>query len=146
LSAARKVGVLVLGWTLVLAGVAALVLPGPGLLLLLAGMTILSQEYEWARRRVEPVKVRALQTAEESVQSATRTALSVLSALVIVGVGVVWTLNPRIPETGPFGPMLPLGGWPTGVSLILSGLVALGLVIESIRRFRLAPRTTSSPR
>ncbi len=144
MSTVRKAGILVLGWVLVLAGVAALVLPGPGLLLLLAGMTILSQEYEWARRRVEPVKVRALQTAQESVQTTPRIALSILSALVIVGIGVVWTLNPRIPEAGPFGPMLPLGGWPTGVSLILSGLVALGLVIESIRRFRPANRATSS--
>ena len=46
----------ILGWVLVLVGVAALVLPGPGLLLLLAGLVVLSQEYEWAERRVEPVK------------------------------------------------------------------------------------------
>ena len=55
----RKTGVTVLGWILVLLGLAALVLPGPGLLLLLAGLIVLSQEYDWAERRVEPLKEKA---------------------------------------------------------------------------------------
>ena len=44
------------GWTLVVAGVAALILPGPGLLLLAAGLVVLSQQYAWAARRLEPGK------------------------------------------------------------------------------------------
>jgi uncharacterized protein (TIGR02611 family) len=59
----RRVVLEIIGWILVVAGVAALVLPGPGLLMIFAGLVILSQEYEWAERRLEPVKVRALRGA-----------------------------------------------------------------------------------
>ena len=139
----RKIGILILGWLLVIVGIAALVLPGPGLLLLFLGLFLLSQEYVWARTRVEPVKKRALTTAADSVQTRSRMAVSLVSALAIVGVGVIWLLDPRIPEIGPVGPELPLGGLGTGIGLVVSGLVALALVIESIRRFR--PRNPPAP-
>lgn len=64
-----RIAKVVLGWLLVVAGVAALALPGPGLLALFAGLVLLSQQYEWARRRVEPVKRAAFRAAAESVQS-----------------------------------------------------------------------------
>lgn len=38
------------GWCLTLAGVALLFLPGPGILLLLPGLTLLSAESLWVRR------------------------------------------------------------------------------------------------
>ena len=66
---AQRLAKLILGWLLVVAGVAALTLPGPGLLMLFAGVVLLSQQYEWARRRVEPVKRAAFRAAAESVQS-----------------------------------------------------------------------------
>ena len=46
--------------TEVVLGVAAIFLPGPGLLGIFAGLALLSQQYEWAERRVEPVRLRAL--------------------------------------------------------------------------------------
>jgi len=139
----RKIGTLVLGWVLVIVGIAALVLPGPGLLLLFLGLLVLSQEYVWARTRLEPVRARALKTAADSVQTRSRITVSLVSALAIVGVGVIWLLDPLIPEIGPLGPELPLGGPGTGISLVVSGLVALALVVESIRRFR--PRSPAHP-
>ena len=45
-----KAGVTVVGPLIVLAGVAMLVLPGPGLLAIAAGFGLLALEYEWARR------------------------------------------------------------------------------------------------
>ncbi len=65
----RRIVLEVVGWVLVVAGIAALVLPGPGLLMLFAGLVILSQEYDWAERRVEPIKVRALRGAAEGVET-----------------------------------------------------------------------------
>ena len=44
----RHITMLVLGWLLVVAGVLALVLPGPGLLMVFSGLAILSQHYAWA--------------------------------------------------------------------------------------------------
>ncbi len=133
----RKILVTVGGWILVLVGLAALALPGPGLLLLLAGMVVLSQEYEWAERRVDPVKEKAFDVAEAGVSTYPRILMSALGACVVVAVGVVWWMNDlTIPEMGPLGPNLPLGGWETGSGIVASGLVALGLLVYSIKRFR----------
>ncbi|MGA7096494.1 MAG: PGPGW domain-containing protein [Acidimicrobiia bacterium] len=40
----------VAGFSLVVTGAAMLVLPGPGVLTIVAGVGLLGQEYEWARR------------------------------------------------------------------------------------------------
>ena len=45
-----KVGVTVLGPLVVVAGVAMLVLPGPGLVVMALGAALLALEYDWARR------------------------------------------------------------------------------------------------
>jgi putative transmembrane protein PGPGW len=134
--ALRKTWVTVIGWLLVLVGAAALVLPGPGLLLLLAGLIVLSQEYEWAERRVEPVKAKAFDVAKTGVSTYPRILLSGLSASAVVAAGIFWWKSPTIPEVGPIGPGLPFGGWPTGSSILLSGIIAWGLLIYSIKRFR----------
>ena len=83
-SAAKRVVLEVVGWALVIAGIAALVLPGPGLLLLAAGLFVLSQQYEWAERRVDPILDRALISAAIGVASKWKVALSVLFALGLV--------------------------------------------------------------
>ncbi len=62
--------------------------------------------------------------------------LSALSACLVITTGVFWWVNPRIPEVGPIGPELPLGGWATGSGIVFSGLVALGLLIYSVVKFR----------
>lgn len=132
----RKTWVTVLGWVVLLAGVAALVLPGPGLLLMVAGLAILSQEYEWAERRIEPAKVKAFEVAAAGVKTRPRIVGSMISALVLMAIGVFWMVDPQIPELWIVGPELPFGGIGTGLSVIVSSLVAVGLVVYSVRRFR----------
>jgi hypothetical protein len=131
----RKTLLTVLGWVLVVLGLAALVLPGPGLLLLLAGLVVLSQEYEWAERRVEPVKRKAFEVAKVGVSTWPRILLSAVGALCVIAAGVFWWMSPEIPEIGPIGPELPFGGWATGSGIVLSGFVAMGLLIYSIVRW-----------
>jgi uncharacterized protein (TIGR02611 family) len=46
----RRVIIFVVGMTVLLIGVALLVLPGPGLLVLAGGLAILAVEFKWARR------------------------------------------------------------------------------------------------
>src|SRR3972149_1467166 len=46
----KRIAVSVLGLVLVLAGLVMLVLPGPGVLLLIAGLAVLATEYVWAQR------------------------------------------------------------------------------------------------
>jgi chromate transport protein ChrA len=132
----RKTGVTILGWLLVLLGLAALILPGPGLLLLLLGLIVLSQEYEWAERRVEPVKEKAFDVARQGVSTFPRILMSALGACAVVAAGIFWGIDPPIPTAGPLGPDLPFGGWATGSSIIVSGLIAMVLLVYSIKRFR----------
>jgi uncharacterized protein (TIGR02611 family) len=134
---AKKAGAQLLGWTLVILGLAAMILPGPGLLLLFAGLAILSQQFTWAERRVEPVKRQAFKTAEEGVATPTRIVVSVLGGLLLIALGVLWGIRPDVPDWWPARDSWWLvGGWATGSSLIISGLAVLGLLVYSYRRFR----------
>ena len=94
----KVIGLTVLGWLLVLAGIAALVLPGPGLVLLFVGLLVLSQQYEWAERRVEPVRLRALQSAADGVQTWPRIIASLLGVALLVGLGIYWISAPPAPD------------------------------------------------
>jgi hypothetical protein len=134
---AKRVALEALGWLLVVGGVAALVLPGPGLVAIFAGLALLSQQYEWAERRVEPVKEKAIRTAADGVATWPRIVLSCLAVLGLIATGTVWGLGPDAPGWWPLAERwwLP-GGWGTGASLIVSGIFALALIIYSYRNFR----------
>ncbi|MBZ6136003.1 MULTISPECIES: PGPGW domain-containing protein [Streptomyces] len=123
----------VLGALVLVVGVALLVLPGPGLLLVLAGVVLLARAVPALDRFVAPVRVRAMRAAEESVSSGWRIAGSVLVGVFLVVAGVVWGLVPG----------LPYSGWATGASLIVSGLVLFTLLVWSRRRVQAARRDES---
>jgi Putative transmembrane protein (PGPGW) len=145
--AAKRVLLEVVGWALVVAGIAALVLPGPGLLLLAAGLFVLSQQYEWAERRVDPILDRALIGAATGVESLWKVALSVLFAIGLVACGVLWIQSPPAPDWWPLAESwwLP-GGAATGITQIASGIVALGLIVWSYRRYHGNPEAVSELR
>lgn len=135
--AAKRLALEILGWTLVLLGIAALFLPGPGLLMLFAGMVVLSQQYEWFEKRVDPVKRLALEGASRGVQTWPRIALSLLGVAGLVGAGVLWGEHPPAPSWWPLdAEWWFIGGWGTGTTLIFSAGVALALLVYSFRRFR----------
>ena len=54
-----RVGTIVVGFIVLLGGLAMMVLPGPGIVGILAGLGILSRELAWAERMIEYVKKRA---------------------------------------------------------------------------------------
>ena len=88
MKAAKRVMTEVVGWFLVVAGLVALILPGPGLLMLAGGLAVLSQQYAWAERRVDPIKERALLGAAASVHSWPRTIASSFFAMLLVAAGM----------------------------------------------------------
>ena len=137
---------LVVGWGLLVLGVAALVLPGPGLLLLAAGLAVLSQQYDWARKRLDPVKEKAFALAAASVRSGPSIVLTALIAVLVAAVGVCWGLKPAPPSWWPLSQRwwLP-GGWGTGSSLIGSAVIALGLLVYSYHRFRRSGQPEEDP-
>lgn len=60
---ARRYATLAAGWTLLAAGGALLVLPGPGIPLVLGGLALLGREAPWARRAQERLRARLLRLA-----------------------------------------------------------------------------------
>lgn len=136
-AAARRIAIEVVGWTLVVAGIAALVLPGPGLLALFAGLAVLSQQYEWAERRLQPVKTAAYKSAADSVQTWPRILMSLSGVATLAAFGVLWIVDPDAPAWWPVSESWWLiGGLGTGITLILSSLIALAIIVYSFRTFR----------
>lgn len=123
---AKRALVATAGAVLLVVGVLLLVLPGPGLLLVLAGLIVLASEFPALERYVDPVRDRAMKAAEDSVSSPLRIAWSVLAGLGLLAAGIVWAVVPG----------LPFGGWSTGSSLILSSAILFALLIWSYRRVR----------
>lgn len=133
----KTLTILTLGWLLVAIGLAALVLPGPGLLALFAGLTLLATRYEWAERRLEPVKKAALKGAHDSVASTHRIIGSALAAGALIGLGIFWGVGAHTPNWWPLAEKYWLiGGWGTGGTLIGSGIIALGMIAYSFIHFR----------
>lgn len=56
---ARRVGVAVLGGALIVVGIALLALPGPGMLVIVAGFAVLASEFSWAKSGLAAAKRRA---------------------------------------------------------------------------------------
>jgi uncharacterized protein (TIGR02611 family) len=52
----RRIFLVIAGFTLLLAGVAMLVTPGPGMLVILLGLGLLAAEFVWARRLMDRIK------------------------------------------------------------------------------------------
>jgi Putative transmembrane protein (PGPGW) len=122
----KRATLVVIGGVVLLIGVALLVLPGPGLLLVLAGLWMLASEFPALERYVDPVRDRAMKAARDSVSSPLRIASSVLCGLALIAAGILWGLR--------VFPWLPFPGWSTGSTLILSGILLLGLLGWSDRK------------
>lgn len=137
------------GWALLLAGIAALVLPGPGLLMIFFGVAVLAPHYRWAHRILDGVERRAKQAARESVETWPRIIIGVLGGVWLAVCGVVWWFGlVNIPVISAFGvtigPDLPFEGWVTGAVLLASAVVAWVLIADSMRRYRFGAAGTSS--
>ncbi|KQP81361.1 MULTISPECIES: PGPGW domain-containing protein [unclassified Aeromicrobium] len=136
----ERVATETLGWVLVVVGIILWPLPGPGLLIILAGITVLSRQHAWARRVLGPVREKAIEAARFGVATWPRITLSALGGVWLFALGVVWWMSPTIPEFSVlgvgFGPRLPAAGWATGLGLMASAVVAWGLLVYSVRRWR----------
>jgi hypothetical protein len=119
-------------------GLALLVLPGPGILALVAGVALLAPHYAWARRILDPLHDHAVEAAQNGVATRSRIAASAAGALWIVGLGALWLVGPSIPEFSiaglKVGPELP-GGQAAGIGLLASGVAGILLLVYSVKRW-----------
>ena len=63
---ARRGGVFLVGVALLVAGAAMLVLPGPGIAVILLGLVVLAREFSWARRVLAWVRRHAVQLKDQA--------------------------------------------------------------------------------
>ena len=147
LRAAKRVLLETTGWLMLLGALAAIPLPGPGLLITFAGLLMPSRQYDWAERRVEVVRLRALQAAAKNVATWTRLAASVVGAILIVPAGIAWIASPPAPLWWPLASSwwLPGGAGDRRDAVGLCGHRACpaGLQLPAVPR---RPRGTHSPR
>jgi uncharacterized protein (TIGR02611 family) len=55
----KRAGITVIGFVLVVGGIVLLPLPGPGWLIIFAGLAVLATEYVWAERALDLAKKKA---------------------------------------------------------------------------------------
>lgn len=111
--------VAVLGVVLTLAGIALLVLPGPGFVLVAAGLAVLATEFEWAKRPLVYAKGKAELGLAQVRENRLQAAFAVACGVVLLAVGVLGVAGVDIP----FVSVL------SGALLILSGLFLVGTLV-----------------
>lgn len=58
LGQAKRLAIIVIGFTLLVVGIAMIVLPGPAIMVIPVGLTILATEFIWAKKLLARVKER----------------------------------------------------------------------------------------
>jgi uncharacterized protein (TIGR02611 family) len=64
--AVRRGGIFLVGMSLLIAGAAMLVLPGPGIAVILLGLVVLSAEFKWAQRALAWMRERFTDLKEQA--------------------------------------------------------------------------------
>lgn len=143
----RRLACVVGGWSALLLGAAALVLPGPATPFLIGGMALLAQEYDWAHRGLEKLQERARRAAHRTV--ATRAGLLASAAMILgtAGAAAVWFVHPAAPAwwTLDRSWWLP-GRWTTGTGMTVSAVVMAATLVLSRRMSRTALAASSARR
>jgi hypothetical protein len=135
----QRMGSEALGWVLIPLGIILIPAPGPGTLVLVAGISLLARRYLWAQRILDPLERRAVAAAKYGVATWPRIFLSFLGGVWLMVLGIVWWISPEIPEftvlSVGFGPELPAHGWGTALGLWASAVAAWGLLAYSVVRW-----------
>ena len=124
----KRFAVTIVGGALLLVGAAMMVLPGPGILVIVAGLAVLATEYVWAQRLLKKAKSQAEKVQEAAVASPVRTAGTVLFGLVLLGVGLAMLLARDMD--------LPFWSPVTGGILAVTALILLATTYLTFRAVR----------
>jgi uncharacterized protein (TIGR02611 family) len=114
-----KLVVGVVGGVLTLAGLALLPLPGPGFLLVAAGLAVLASRFSWAKKPLDYARARVREGIDQIATKPLHAVSAVASAAVVLGLGVVELSSLDLPL---------VSAW-TAPLLIASGLVLIGVVV-----------------
>lgn len=88
LDTAWRLTVFIVGATLICVGALLLILPGPGWAMIAIGLVVLASEYVWAQRLLHPLRKKLAQAKQKASQPQYRTQVRIMSASVVVLMGV----------------------------------------------------------
>jgi hypothetical protein len=132
----KRFAMTILGGVLLTVGLALMVLPGPGLLLIVGGLAVLATEYVWARRLLGHARVHAKKAQRAAVANRFRTGGSVLFALGGVAVGVLMFAVRDVPWPV-LDPLLDRVWTPAvGAVIVVTGLILLTTTYLTLRTAR----------
>jgi drug/metabolite transporter (DMT)-like permease len=123
----KTVVVAVLGGLLTLAGIGLLVLPGPGFVLVAAGLAVLATRFSWAKKPLDYARDKAEQGIEEVGKSPWRAAGAAIAAGVLIALGVLALAGVHLPFVNTL----------SAVVLIISGLFLVGTIFYARRQERI---------
>ncbi|HEV3475474.1 MAG TPA: PGPGW domain-containing protein [Actinomycetota bacterium] len=87
---AVRVGVTIVGFVVLIAGVVMLVAPGPGVLVVIAGLALLATEYTWAEKFLHRAREKTEAGFHAATASPARIALSVALTLGAITAVILW--------------------------------------------------------
>jgi hypothetical protein len=131
----KTVVVAVLGGLLTLAGIGLLVLPGPGFVLVAAGLAVLATRFSWAKKPLDYAKDKAEQGIEEVGRSPLRAAGAAIAALVLIALGVLALAGVDLPFINTL----------SAVVLVISGLFLIGTIFFARRQEKLEEAKAHRP-
>ena len=121
-SNSRRLFITLLGFAVLGAGLAMLVLPGPGVVVILLGLALLATEFAWAERALDRTANRAAAATSRVTASRSGTMLlgaSAVSMIVGGGTAAVVLSERRM----------------LGASLVVAGVIALSVLVPRVRRW-----------
>lgn len=137
----KRFAITLVGAALLLIGLAMMVLPGPGILLIVAGLAVLATEYVWARALLERAKEKAQQVQEAAVSSPLRTAGSVVFALAMIAVGALMLVVDDVEWPVLASTLDKVWSPLTGSIVIITGLILATTTILTIKTAKGEPTT-----
>ncbi|MFM8626984.1 MAG: PGPGW domain-containing protein [Actinomycetota bacterium] len=122
ISNVRRLTVLLVGVAVMGAGFAMLVLPGPGILIVVIGLAILAREFAWAERTLDKTRARATDaTMKLTGNPLGKLVFAASAAALIAGGGVAIILVD--------------GFAPVGAGLVFAGVCALAVLLPRTRKW-----------
>lgn len=140
----KRFAVTLVGAALLAVGAALLALPGPGILVIVAGLAVLATEFVWARALLDRAKDQAQKVQQAAVASPLRTAGSIAFAIGLFAVGaLMWVISdfawPAFDST-----LDGFWGRITGGVLIVTSVILLTTTVLTIKAARGEPTTYTS--
>jgi len=83
---AWRIGVAILGGSITALGAVFLITPGPGWLIIFAGLGILASEFAWAERALIKTKMLALKAAQRALPPGKKRLYLAIAVLVVIGI------------------------------------------------------------